>query len=236
MNAPSSTKTTAPRDGRDARWEVHRQERRRELVEHTLRAIRRHGPGVGMDEIALEAGTSKTVLYRHFGDRIGIYVAVVEAVDALILKDLGEVADHAGYAPDGSVADVTGFVTAMVQTYLRLIERDPEIYAFVVSRPLLDPAALDACGSRVDDPVLTLTGRIGDQLSSILTAHLRRNGRNTDPAVTWGHGIVGFIRAAADHWVTHGPSQRSAEDVTSAVLAMLGPALHQAGPDQQRNH
>lgn len=218
---------TAPRDGRSARWEVHRQHRRRELVEHTLRAIRRHGPGVGMDEIALEAGTSKTVLYRHFGDRNGIYVAVVEAVDALILKDLGEVADHAGYAPNGSLADVSGVITAMVQTYLHLVERDPEIYAYVVSRPLLDAAALDACGSQIDDPVLTLTGRIGDQLSSILAAHLRRTGRDPEPAVTWGHGIVGFVRAAADHWVTLGRPGRSAEDVTEAVLAMLGPALHQ---------
>ena len=34
-----------------------------------------------MDEIAAEAGTSKTVLYRHFADRAGLYLAVVESVD-----------------------------------------------------------------------------------------------------------------------------------------------------------
>src|SRR5262245_32752527 len=55
-----------PRDGRDSRWEQHREERREALVDATIRAIRKHGATVGMDDIALEAGTSKTVVYRHF--------------------------------------------------------------------------------------------------------------------------------------------------------------------------
>ena len=77
------TRTTLPlrSDGRDTRWAQHRLARRVELVEATLKAIRRHGAGVGMDEIAAEAGTSKTVIYRHFGDKAGLYLAVVEAVD-----------------------------------------------------------------------------------------------------------------------------------------------------------
>ncbi|MGI8947582.1 MAG: TetR/AcrR family transcriptional regulator [Ornithinimicrobium sp.] len=213
-----------PRDGRDVRWEEHRLRRRRELVEDTLRAIRKHGPAVGMDEIAAEAGTSKTVLYRHFGDRTGIYLAVVEAVDQVVLGDLGAVADGSGRSPDGSPADVTGVVAAMVQAYLRLVERDPGIYRFVVTRPLLDAAAAVE-RSDLPDPLLTLTGRIGDQLAGILTAHLRRAGRDPAPALVWGHGIVGFVRAAADYWVTHSPPDTTADDVTAAVVALLGPAL-----------
>ena len=38
-----------------------------------------------MEEIAAQAGTSKTVIYRHLGDRLGLYLAVCESVDALIL-------------------------------------------------------------------------------------------------------------------------------------------------------
>lgn len=218
-----------PRDGRDARWEAHRLRRRRELVEDTLRAIRRHGPGVGMDEIAAEAGTSKTVLYRHFGDRTGIYLAVVEAVDQVVLGDLGAVADGSGRSPDGSPADVMGVIAAMVRAYLHLVERDPGIYRFVVTRPLLDAAAAVERNG-LPDPVLTLTGRIGDQLSGILTAHLQRTGRDPAPAVVWGHGVVGFVRAAADHWVTHSPPGTSADDVTAAVVALLGPTLTEPGP------
>ena len=48
-----------------------------------------------MDEIAAEAGTSKTVIYRHLGDRLGLYLAVCESVDALILAEI----DAAGPVP-----------------------------------------------------------------------------------------------------------------------------------------
>src|SRR6478609_3903227 len=86
---PPPAPSAAPRDGRDSRWERHREERRAALVDATIRAIRTHGAGVGMDDIAAAAGTSKTVIYRHFTDRSGLYAAVSESVDARILRDLG---------------------------------------------------------------------------------------------------------------------------------------------------
>jgi len=70
---------TAP-DGRRSRWDGHRLARREELVDATLRAIRTHGAAVGMDEVATSAGTSKTVFYRHFTDRGGLYTAVAEVL------------------------------------------------------------------------------------------------------------------------------------------------------------
>jgi len=228
----TSAPASAPvRDGRDARWAEHRATRRRELVEHTLRAIREHGPGVGMDDIAAQAGTSKPVLYRHFRDRNGVYLGVVEAVDARVLAELAAVADRSGHGPDGGPADVTELITAMVSAYLELVQRDPEIYRFVVTRPLLEsthPAStgVDAAG--------TLTGRIGDRLAEILAAHLRRSGRDPAPAVTWGHGIAGFVRAATDHWVSHRPPGTSAETVTAEVIEMLRPALTEPAPDPLR--
>ena len=119
-------------DGRATRWEGHNLRRRRELVEATLRAIRRHGAGVGMDEVAAEAGTSKTVIYRHFGGRTGLYVAVVESVHTFI---------HASLAPslDASHAmDPVELVRQLADTYLSVVERDPEIYRFVLSPPAPD--------------------------------------------------------------------------------------------------
>lgn len=222
-----------PRDGRDARWAEHRATRRRELVDHTLRAIREHGPGVGMDEIAAQAGTSKPVLYRHFGDRNGVYLGVVEAVDARVLTELSAVADRSGYGPDGAPADVTELITAMVTAYLGLVQRDPDIYRFVVTRPLLQPTSttsgeVDAAG--------ILTGRIGDRLAEILAAHLRRSGRDPAPATTWGHGIAGFVRAVTDQWVSHRPPGTSAETVTAEVIEMLRPALQTPQPEPARDH
>ena len=61
MTTTTQPSTPSP-DGRSTRWDQHRATRRRELVEATLRAIRRHGAGVGMDEHAAMAGTSNTLI------------------------------------------------------------------------------------------------------------------------------------------------------------------------------
>src|SRR5215217_1316595 len=71
--ATPTERAVTTRDGRDARWEQHREQRREALVDATIRAVRNHGAGVGMDDIAAEAGTSKTVIYRHFEDKAGLY-------------------------------------------------------------------------------------------------------------------------------------------------------------------
>jgi AcrR family transcriptional regulator len=125
-------------DGRSTRWDEHRATRRRELVEATLRAIRKHGAGVGMDEIAATAGTSKTVFYRHFTDRDGLYAAVSASVDALILRDLGQAVGAAGGDLTATDSSPRAVIAGAIDAYLRLVEKDPEVYRFVVNAPLLD--------------------------------------------------------------------------------------------------
>ena len=70
---PGAVKT----DGRKRRWHQHKVERRNELVDGTLVAIRRRGSNVSMDEIAAEIGVSKTVLYRYFVDKNDLTTAVM---------------------------------------------------------------------------------------------------------------------------------------------------------------
>jgi AcrR family transcriptional regulator len=197
-------------DGRDTRWAEHRRERRHELVEATLRAIRRHGAGVGMEEIATEAGTSKTVIYRHFGDRPGLYLAVVEQVAQFILDDLRT---SVGWdRPD----DLDVLVTDLARSYLRLVQRDPEIYRFVMSRPLVDTD---------DDPVSGLTMRIGQQVAAVLCRH----GYTSARADAWGHGLVGFVRAATDQWIRAGMVREPAE-VADDLAVLFTPAFAATAP------
>jgi AcrR family transcriptional regulator len=222
----SPTSPTGRADGRHTRWDEHRRARRAELVEATMRAIRHHGAGVGMDQIAAQAGTSKTVVYRHFTDRAGLYMAVVAAVDELILRDLGSALTAAD--PGG---DPRSLVAAAVDSYLRLVERDPEVYRFVVTRPLLDsPVA--------EDPVEGMTSRIAAQVTAVLAARLRREGRDEGAAGTWAHGLIGLVRAAADHWLgqpDRAPRDVLARQVTDLAWGGLAGALqepdHPARPD-----
>lgn len=201
-------------DGRTLRWENHRIEKRRELVEATLRAIRTHGAGVGMDEIAATAGTSKTVIYRHFGDRTGLFVAVVESVHDYILSNLHvPLSLHEHSDPASLVADLT-------DAYLAVVERDPEIYRFVVTRP---PG-----GDPVADPVTGVTGRLGDELADLFRGWLKVRGLDPRPALTWGHGVVGFIWAIADKWITTG-RQRPRPDIVEFTGRLFDPAFGSQG-------
>jgi AcrR family transcriptional regulator len=180
------TSSTEARDGRSTRWEEHRRHRRAELVDATLSAIRHHGAAVGMDEIAARAGTSKTVLYRHFADRAELYLAVCARVDELIVGQLR-----------AAMAEATGprdIIQASIATYLSIVEADPEVYRFVMQRPPLD-RPVDA------DPVSGLTAAIGDQVAAALETQLRAAGRDASAAGPWGHGLVGLVRAATDHWL-----------------------------------
>lgn len=203
------------RDGRDSRWEAHRTRRRRQLVEAALRAIRHHGAGVGMDEIAAQAGTSKTVLYRHLGDKAGLYGAVVQAVDENVLNDL-QAAQQQG-------VDVVSRIEAMVRSYLALVQRDPEIYRFVMTRPL------ETTEGDPDDPVHRITDRISEQLAAAIRLHLIQTGRAEEAetlAPAWGHGIVGLVRASADHFLTSSSAhQLTIDEAAHAVVELIRPAL-----------
>ncbi|MBR7674846.1 helix-turn-helix transcriptional regulator, partial [Streptomyces daliensis] len=73
--------TTTQRD--DQRSAAER--RRRELLEAADRVVLRDGPGASMNAIAAEAGITKPILYRHFGDKGGLYRALaVRHTDALL--------------------------------------------------------------------------------------------------------------------------------------------------------
>jgi AcrR family transcriptional regulator len=175
------------RDRRDSRWDEHRRARREQLVDATITAVGRHGAGVGMEEIATTAGTSKTVVYRHFADRTELHVAVCTRVAASLTGRLREAME--------STTHPRQMVAAAVETYLAFLEADPELYRFVVQGPPADRPAGDA------DPIANLSHLVGDQAAALVAVALEQAGRDPAAALPWGHGLVGLIRAAADWWL-----------------------------------
>lgn len=176
-------------DGRAARWDRHREERRVELVDATIRAIRRHGAGVGMDEIAAEAGTSKTVFYRHFEDKAGLYRAVAARIDERVVRAVGAALER----PSSGGGDLRELIASTVDAYLALVESDAEVYRFVVTRPLVErPLADDPLGgtaSQVVDRLAHVLGRAGADRCSAATARV------------WALSLVGSVQAVADDWL-----------------------------------
>lgn len=195
-------------DGRAARWEGHNAQRRSELVAGAVLAIREHGPNVGMDEIAAQLGTSKTVLYRHFGDKAGLYQAVVASVHDFILRKLP--------LDETEGRDPTELVSRIADAYLMVVERDRNLYFFVSSRPTGE--------TPTDDPVLSITTRIGNELAEAIGAWLRNRGLDDDPANIWAHGAVGYIWAVADRWIVTN-LRRSRADVVAHIENFFAPAF-----------
>lgn len=216
-------------DGRSTRWDEHRLSRRKELVEATLRAIREHGAGVGMDDIAAAAGTSKTVFYRHFVDRAGLYAAVAESVNALILRDVTSALGSVGRP---ALTELPGtpraLVAAAIDAYLRLVERDPEVYRFVVSAPILDrpPGG---------DPALAVTHHVADQVTAVLRRALEAGGGDVSAAPVWGAGLVGMVRAAADQWLA-GRGGLTREQLAEHLTALAWSGLSAAWPATTGEH
>lgn len=191
-------------DGRKARWAAHREARRAELVDAAVRAITTLGPGVGMDDIAAEAGVTKPVVYRYFTDKADLYVAVGQrAADDLLREVVGAI-DSGGRPKD--------LLTRAIDVYLAQLEQAPNVYRFVVARPFLD---------RVSGPDVAADYRalIAAAVARSLGEGLRAAGLDSGGAEAWAHGVVGFVQQAGDWWLERRSMSRV--DLTRYLVALL---------------
>jgi AcrR family transcriptional regulator len=100
-----------------------RERRREELLDAADRIVQRRGPDVSMDEIASEAGITKPILYRHFGDKDGLYEALAERY----VEELSR-----AIRPAIETTSPRGRLAAGIDAYLAYIERRPERYRFLL--------------------------------------------------------------------------------------------------------
>jgi AcrR family transcriptional regulator len=186
---------TAASEGRRDRWRAHREARREELVAAAIEAIRQHGAGVGMDDIAAQAGISKPILYRHFTDRADLWVAVARQVTGELLAAMAAelVLDR---APRETIA-------AVVDTYLALIEDDTEIYRFIVHGSFADRGV-------TNDLVHAHMALMAEHVARVMGDRLREAGVDSGGAEPWAHGVVGLVQAAADWWIDRRSMSRAA--------------------------
>ncbi|ANY09832.1 TetR/AcrR family transcriptional regulator [Pseudonocardia sp. HH130630-07] len=183
-----------------------REERRGQMVEAAVEAIREHGPGVSVAQIAAAAGITKPVLYRHFADRADLQRAVGEHAAEMLMERISPV-----LAID---AEPIEHVAAVIDAFLGMIEQEPHLYRFVVSNPA-EPAA----GAEVADDV---RGRIGAVLTILFGERLRAEGRDSGGAEVWAHGLIGMVQSAGDWWLERRTMSREALTNYLSALAWGG--------------
>lgn len=194
--------------------------RRRELLEAADRVVLRDGPQASMNAIAAEAGITKPILYRHFGDKSGLYAALATRHTDALLDSLRAALD----AP----ADRRERVEATLDTYLAAIEARPQVYRF-----LMHPAEgsqSDSGGDQgfdVGKHTAPLLRRMGEELAQVIEDRLDLGPESQQLARVWGHGIVGMMHAAGDWWLGERPCSRA--ELVRTLADLLWGRLAAAG-------
>ncbi|WP_082501657.1 TetR/AcrR family transcriptional regulator [Williamsia sp. Leaf354] len=170
-------------DGRKQRWQQHKEERRAELVDGTLTAVRALGADIGMDEIASHIGVSKTVLYRYFTDKNDLNTAaMVRFIEVTLLPRLTE----------ALIDDVDEFTMtrAVISIYVQTIADETQIYTFVTSSKFSSPTVL------ADSEKL-----IAQVVAFAMNERLSHRGLDTSGFETWAYALVGGVQLATHWWM-----------------------------------
>lgn len=201
-------------DGRSARWESHREERRATLIKVTRRAIHQLGPDASMEEIAVRAGTSKSVFYRYFGDKAGLQKAVGAVVIAQMQASIVAAGQTARTPREGLVS--------MVNAYLHMAQTSPNVYMFV-TQP--GESGAQTIGE-LTDFFEAVTTMISEPLHELL-------GEKNLPLLSyWPTAAIGLIRSAGELWLTTPPSSSRPESHAMAeqISAWLFDGIWQQMP------
>jgi AcrR family transcriptional regulator len=159
-----------------------RQARQAELLEAALRVIRRGHGRVAMEDIAAEAGISRPLLYRHFGDASGLYAAVA---DHFCQELLGRLRLSRADRLPGRV-----LLRRQISAYLGFIAEEPDVYRFLVHQSPPDRPRAATHGSGFSRMIADSTAR-----------HLREAGWDPATALAGADLFVGGLEAAASRWV-----------------------------------
>lgn len=188
-------------DGRKRRWRQHKMERRTELVDGTLEAIRRQSSNVSMDEIAAEIGVSKTVLYRYFVDKNDLTTAVMMrfAQTTLIPNMAAALSSH---------LDGYDLVREIHRVYVETVAAEPEPYRFVMTNNSASKNKVIADSEQI----------IARMLAVVLRRRMDAAGMDTHGAEPWAFLIVGGVQLATHSWMSH---PRMSSDDLIDYLTML---------------
>jgi AcrR family transcriptional regulator len=199
---------------RDRRRRASTQERREQFLDAAVTVIRRDGPAASMEQLAREAGVTKPILYRVFGDRDGLLKALGERFAAELAEGLGRALDAESLRIDPKAQ-----LTAAIDAFVSLIERDPHLYRFLTER----------LGGSSDDPIGGLTDEISRNISVLLGERLRQLGADSGAAEPWAYGLVGMVHLAGDWWVKRQTMPR--ERLVAYLVALVWDGLAGLDPD-----
>ncbi|MCU1646027.1 MAG: Acyl-CoA oxidase [Nocardia sp.] len=203
-------------DGRKKRWQQHKIDRREELVDGTLAAIRARGGDAGMDEIAAEIGVSKTVLYRYFSDKQDLTRATMERfIETTLMPRI--------YEAISDDLDEYQLVRNTLAAYVHTVDADTDVYRFIMGN-----------GSSTDTSTLADFEKLFAQVvSAVIIDKAFSRDVQTEGAMLWAYVLVGGVQLATDWWITN--RTMSSEEMLDYLTMMAWSAIEgmvRAGGDR----
>ena len=211
----SSRGEEATGDARRDRWRKHRIARRKEFVEAALRALDTHGPDLGMEDVAAEAGVTKPVLYRHFDDKADLYVALGQRGTEILFERLIP-------AINAELAPVPRIRMAL-DAFFTVIEEHPNLYRLLAHGRSEKPVSSDVVAEDKELIATALTALLGD--------YMRMFNMDSGAAEPWAHGIVGMVQNTGEWWLDRRSMSRDAvvEYLTQIIWAAIDGLTRQNG-------
>ncbi|GLZ40528.1 TetR family transcriptional regulator [Actinokineospora sp. NBRC 105648] len=195
-------------DARRDRWKSHRAARREEFVEAALRALAEHGPDLGMEHVAAEAGVTKPVLYRHFTDKADLFLALGHRGTEILFERLIP-AMNREEAP-------LPRIRKSLDAFFSIIEEYPNLYRLLVRSTFAD--------RKIDSDIVAEDKEvIANALSTLLGDYMRTYQIDSGGAEVWGHGIVGMVQNVGEWWLERRTMSRDAvvEYLTMTIWAAI---------------
>jgi AcrR family transcriptional regulator len=179
-------------------------DRRSQLLAAADRVVQRDGSAASMNLIAAEAGITKPILYRHFGDKGGLYRALAERhIDDLLQRLRDALTTRGG---------LRARTRATVDAYLASVEEQPQVYRFLIER-----AAVEEPGVR--GQVEGFVRRFGAELATGIANEPELSGVDPARALVWAHAIAGMVQSTGDWWLSNPQVPRA--EVVDELVALL---------------
>ncbi|WP_396345616.1 TetR/AcrR family transcriptional regulator [Haloechinothrix sp. LS1_15] len=204
-------------DARRDRWKKHRIERRAEFVEAALRALDKHGPEFGMEDVATEAGVTKPVLYRHFTDKADLYVALGQHGTKILFNRLMPALNEE-LAPLPRIRSV-------IDAFFTTIEEYPNLYRLLARPAHTVERAPDSDIVGEDKEV------IATAVTALLGDYMRTFGLDSGAAEPWAYGVVGLVQNTGEWWLERRSMGKDSvvEYTTQIIWAAIDGILRQQG-------
>jgi AcrR family transcriptional regulator len=126
------------------------------------------------------------VLYRYFGDKRGLYQALAERYVADLMVELRHALRRA--------TDPHRRLHRTIETYVRFIEDNEQIYDFLTHRVVSE-------GPATEVTVAAFMRSVAEEVGEVLAETMLELGFDPAPASVWSHGVVGMVHQATDAWL-----------------------------------